>query len=199
MPALAVSWTTLAGYSLLSSLLFGAAYLAVLNRMVVPAASPYEKASISRRLRAGAVDAFAIVSVAVVSWRQGAPEVVFLGVAYAVTRDAIGGRSLGKLIFGIRVIDLTTGEAAGIRSSVVRNLLFLVPGAQLMAAILEAYTSAKDRLGLRLGDLLAHTQVVEAAALRDLVAELQKQYLVADVPPGTVPLHYVRPRAIGGT
>jgi len=54
-----------------------------------------------------------------------------------------------------------------------RNLLLLLPGANVVAIFLEARTIAVDPQGQRLGDRLAHTQVVEGAGARDLVKSFQ--------------------------
>jgi len=46
-------------------------------------------------------------------------------------------------------------------ASLRRNLLFLLPGANLVAVCLESLTIARDPQGQRLGDRLAQTQVVD--------------------------------------
>jgi hypothetical protein len=50
-----------------------------------------------------------------------------------------------------------------------RNLLFLLPGANVAAAFLETITLVRDVQGQRLGDRLAHTQVVDGLGVKDLV------------------------------
>jgi len=71
------------------------------------------------------------------------------------------------------VIDLTTGRVASVSDSVKRNVLLLLPGANVVAIFLEARTIMSDPQGQRLGDRLAHTQVVEGAGARDLVKSFQ--------------------------
>jgi hypothetical protein len=56
---------------------------------------------------------------------------------------------------------------------VTRNFLLLLPGANVVAVVLEARTILSDPQGQRLGDRLAQTQVVEGAGARDLVKSLQ--------------------------
>jgi hypothetical protein len=60
-----------------------------------------------------------------------------------------------------------------VSGSVRRNLLLLLPGANVVAIFLEARTIIADPQGQRLGDRLAQTQVVEGAGARDLVKSLQ--------------------------
>jgi hypothetical protein len=48
-----------------------------------------------------------------------------------------------------------------------RNLLFLIPGANVVALFLEARTIVRDPQGQRLGDRLAFTQVVDGFAVRE--------------------------------
>jgi hypothetical protein len=88
--------------------------------------------------------------------------------------DAILGRSAGKFLCSLVVIDLETGLPCGWKQSFNRNLLFLLPGANAVAAFLEAKTCIQDPQGQRLGDRIALTQVVEGFGVKDLVGELQK-------------------------
>jgi len=91
------------------------------------------------------------------------------------------GRSLGKRLLGLRVVVPATRRPAGIRESVKRNAIFvagLVPAALgfplltsaaalLVLAVLEAGVAlrplSRDLGRRRLGDLLAHTQVIDAS------------------------------------
>ena len=87
------------------------------------------------------------------------------------------GQSLGKRLFGVKVMHLPTRSAARHRDSTLRNaplalivLLGMMPaplGAGAFAAGLlviggvEALRVVRDPLGLRLGDTWAQTQVVD--------------------------------------
>ena len=51
--------------------------------------------------------------------------------------------------------------------------MLLLPGANIAAIFLEARTIATDPLGQRLGDRLAHTQVVEGFGATDMVKSFQ--------------------------
>lgn len=70
-----------------------------------------------------------------------------------VARDAVGGRSIGKLLTGVQAFDMQTGRPAGFVASAKRNLPLLIPFAPLLAAI-------NMMKGFRWGDGWAHTKVV---------------------------------------
>jgi len=97
-----------------------------------------------------------------------------LAIAYLLFRDAIGGRSFGKFLFGLVVTDLETGRPCGHGAAIRRNALFLAPGANLVAAFLESSTIVRDPQGQRLGDRFALTQVVEGFGLKDLLTGVQQ-------------------------
>jgi len=78
-----------------------------------------------------------------------------LGVLLFLVRDAPGG-SLGKKLFGLRLI-LPAGAPSGLAASLVRNLLLLVPGWNLI----EITSVIRRRDGRRPGDRLAQTTLVE--------------------------------------
>ena len=96
---------------------------------------------------------------------------VYLGVC-----DGFGnGRSLGKYLTRLRVVDVDTGESCSFRASILRNnpvvivfffyimpllgwILFLTAG--LLIILLEGYFIFKDEKGQRIGDTLANTLVV---------------------------------------
>src|SRR4029434_3145917 len=87
-----------------------------------------------------------------------APLYLALGAGYLLLRDAIGGQSLGKILLGLVVIDLTTRRGASVSRCAKRNLLLLLPGANIVAILLEARTIMSDPQGQRLGDRLADPQ-----------------------------------------
>jgi hypothetical protein len=97
------------------------------------------------------------------------------------------GQSLGKRLFGIKVLHVPTHSAGRSRDSVLRNAPFglviilgmmppplgfpaFVVGAVVIGGI-EAWKVIRDPQGLRLGDIWAQTQVVDgkvtAGAQRD--------------------------------
>ena len=95
------------------------------------------------------------------------------GAAYLLFRDAIRGQSVGKFILGLVVISLETGRPSSLVGSVRRNLLLLLPGANVVAIFLEVQTVVRDPQGQPLGDRLAQTQVVEGFGAKDLVMEVR--------------------------
>jgi uncharacterized RDD family membrane protein YckC/uncharacterized Zn finger protein (UPF0148 family) len=74
-------------------------------------------------------------------------------------KDGFSGYSIGKAIFGIRVIDSETGEPAGFVRSIKRNLAIGV--ASVFCVLLPALIVGIDlKKGKRLGDGWAGTKVV---------------------------------------
>jgi len=164
---------TLVVVLLLPAITFALAYSSIVTYVSRGLISHYAKADVRKRLTAASVDGLLVVSVCLVSWIGRAPLYLALAAAYLLLRDAIGGQSIGKILLGLVVIDLTTGRAASVSGSLKRNFLLLLPGANIVAIVLEARTIVSDPQGQRLGDRLAHTQVVEGAGARDLVKSFQ--------------------------
>jgi hypothetical protein len=52
-------------------------------------------------------------------------------------------------------------------ASLRRNVVFLLPGANVVAICFESFTTARDPQGQRLGDRLAQTQVVEGMTAKE--------------------------------
>ncbi|MFQ5654082.1 MAG: RDD family protein [Planctomycetota bacterium] len=70
-------------------------------------------------------------------------------------KDGFRGRSPGKALLGVRVIDERTGEPAGFLTSIKRNFIVLVPIPFLPLALAWQLTKGK-----RLGDDWAHSRVI---------------------------------------
>jgi hypothetical protein len=140
--------------------------------------SPYPKADLTLRGLARLVDlvlAFAIANAA----REAGPPLAALYLLFA--DGLMNGQSVGKRLFGVRAMVLppkggTRGVPAGYRESVLRNAPFalvgLFYGLTLVGWVLlfvvgvpivafEAYMAWSDRLGIRIGDIFADTQVVD--------------------------------------
>ncbi|GLY97491.1 hypothetical protein Acsp02_47450 [Actinoplanes sp. NBRC 103695] len=79
---------------------------------------------------------------------------------YYVVLEGFTGRTVGKLITGIRVVDDRTGHAPGLVSGIVRTLLRLVDG--LFGYILGLIIVVNSDRRRRLGDMAAKTLVVRA-------------------------------------
>lgn len=127
------------------------------------------KASSLLRVLAKLVD-FIIIAAAI----KTVPQVgYFAGLVYLLISDGLfDGRSLGKKIIRLKVISPETGTPAGFRDSMVRNitfafslLLYKIPLLgwffALLIFVLEFLLMLGNEKGLRLGDNLANTEVVE--------------------------------------
>jgi hypothetical protein len=158
----------------LSTVLFAVVYARLLETVFPGLASPYTKADIGRRFSAVVVDALIAMTAGVLFRYYGSVVYLILGLLYVVLKDSMVGRSVGKFCFGLVVVDLLTGRPCGRIGSVKRNILFLVPGPNISAVFLESATIARDPQGQRLGDRLAHTQVVEGLGVRDFAAAFQR-------------------------
>jgi hypothetical protein len=164
-------------FILLSAIILALVYRPILAKLSVGLVSPYAKADMTKRLFAATVDGM-LVAIALVPYRSSESLVdVLAGAAYLLLRDAVRGRSVGKFLCGLVVINLETGRPCGCGPSVSRNVLFLLPGANVVAAFLEAATSIRDPQGQRLGDRFALTQVVEGFGAKDVVAAVQERWL----------------------
>jgi len=134
-----------------------------------------QRADIITRAVAGFVDLLLVIGL------TRLPDVigVLSAAGYLLIRDGLFDRqSIGKKLIGLRVASLEdSGAAATYRESIVRNvplvlayLLFLIPYAGwvlgLAALGAEGLTAIGDRAGMRIGDLLARTQVVLAVPFR---------------------------------
>ena len=172
-----MSTLALVGFVLAPALVFGVAYHLILARLTLALVSPYAKADVMKRVSAATVDGM-LVAVTIVLYR-GSDMLFYLlvGAAYLLLRDGISGRSVGKFCCGLVVIDLVTGRPCGRGASVSRNALFLLPGANVVAAFLETATIVRDPQGQRLGDRFASTQVVEGFGAKEVAAEIQRWWL----------------------
>jgi uncharacterized RDD family membrane protein YckC len=168
-----LSVPTLLGVLLLPAVAFALAYPSIVTHLSRGLISPYAKADVGKRLTAASIDGLVVTTLCLLSWIIGSVLYLIVSGAYLLLRDAIGGQSIGKLLLGLVVIDLETGRVSSISGSLRRNLLLLLPGANVVAVFLEARTIIADRQGQRLGDRLAQTQVIEGAGARDLAKSLQ--------------------------
>jgi len=165
------------GLVLLPAITLGVVYHPILSRFSVALASPYAKADVTKRMFAATIDGLLVLATLVLYRNSGQLVYVFVGAAYLLLRDAAGGRSVGKFFCGLVVINLESGRPCGRSGSISRNALLLLPGANIVAAFLEASTIMSDPLGQRLGDRLAWTQVVEGFGARDVVSAVQQWWL----------------------
>jgi uncharacterized RDD family membrane protein YckC len=160
-----------------------------------PEGSPYPKADLTLRGLARLSD-FCLAFVVA----QAAPQVgPILAALYLLVADGLmQGQSVGKRIFGVRTVVVPRRAPAGYHESVLRNAPFalvaifwavpllwpmlLVAGIPIVA--FEAYMIFTDRLGVRIGDIFADTQVVDAKVLSKDAAVVRPLAPVAPAPPG---------------
>lgn len=133
----------------------------------------YPRAHILNRMIARLVDGLLVAAVA-----KLAPPVGWLGgLTYLLIADGFsGGRSVGKRLIGLQTISPRSRDASGFRESILRNLplglayiLYSIPyvGWLLACGVIafEALLILGNDQGLRLGDEIAHTQVLDAGTV----------------------------------
>jgi uncharacterized RDD family membrane protein YckC len=161
-----------------------------------PEGSPYPKADLTLRGLARAAD-FALAWVAAQSVPQIGP---LLAAFYLLVADGLmSGQSVGKKIFGVRTVVVPRRAPAGWHESLLRNapfalvaIFYAVPllwpvlfvlGLPIVA--FEAYMIFTDRLGIRIGDIFADTQVVDAKVLSRAGEIAHGIRPIAPAPPGS--------------
>lgn len=151
-----------------------------------------QKADLTTRAVAGFVDLLLIIGL------SRLPDILgFLSaLGYILIRDGLfQGRSVGKKLIGLSVVVATEGVQKGMppyRESIIRNvplaaayILFLIPYAGWvlgpLALGMECLVAVGDDQGMRIGDMLARTRVVQPnEAVAEARQEPQQQ---PDLPP----------------
>ena len=158
--------------------------------------SPYPKADLTLRSLARLADFTLAFAVSRVSPQVGPVIAAF----YLLVADGlISGQSLGKRLFGVRTVVVPRRAPAGYRESVLRNapfalvaIFYAVPvlwpvlflaGVPIVA--FEAWMIWTDRLGIRIGDIFADTQVVDAKVPSRAEEVARPLTPVAPTPPGS--------------
>lgn len=78
--------------------------------------------------------------------------------AYLIFRDGFfGGRSIGKKLMGLKVINTKTNKPCSLKDSFLRNITLVIP----ILNVIDLLVPFIDPEGLRFGDKLAGTKVVE--------------------------------------
>jgi len=168
-----MSTSTLVGTFILPAIVFALVYFPIVTQLSRGLVSPYAKADVKRRLFAASIDGLIVLASFLLYWTSDFVLYLAAGAAYLLFRDAIRGQSVGKFLLGLVVISLESGRPCSLAGSVGRNLLFLLPGANLVAIFLETRTVVRDPQGQRLGDRLAQTQVVDGLGAKDFVKSFQ--------------------------
>jgi uncharacterized RDD family membrane protein YckC len=165
--------------AVLSAVFLSVVYFQLVSKYSRGLASPYPKADIRRRLFAATVDASLLVTAAFLYRLFESPVYAVAGAAYLLLRDGMQGRSVGKFLFGLMVVSLETGRPCTYGAALRRNILLLMPGANVVAIFLETVTIVRDPLGQRLGDRVALTQVVDGLGVKDFAAAFQRWWVRA--------------------
>jgi len=155
--------------------------------------SPYPKADLTLRGLARLADFTLAFAVSQLSPQAGP----LLAAAYLLVADGLmSGQSVGKKIFGVRTVVVPRRAPAGYVESVLRNspfalvavfyaVPFLWPVLFLAGVPIVAYESWRmftDRDGIRMGDVFADTQVVDAKVF-SRAGEISRGLPVAPAPP----------------
>jgi len=164
-----MSASALIGICILSAIVFAVVYFPIATRLSRALVSPYPKADVKRRILAAIIDGQIVMTCCVLYWTSDFLWYLAAGGAYLLFRDAIRGQSVGKFVAGLVVVSLERGRPCSPADSVARNLLLLIPGANVVALFLEARAVVRDPQGQRLGDRLAQTQVIDGLGAKELV------------------------------
>lgn len=133
----------------------------------------YPKAHVLNRFIAKFVDVMIVAAVS----RLVSPVGWVAGLVYVLIADGFtGGRSIGKRLIGLQTVIPRTREVSHFRESIIRNLplaiaylLFPIPvlgwGIAIAIVAVEALLILGNDQGLRLGDELAKTQVLDAGQM----------------------------------
>ncbi len=133
----------------------------------------YPKAHVLNRFIAKFVDLILVAA----ADRLVPPVGWLAGLGYLLIADGFsGGRSVGKRLIGLQTAIPRTHEVAGFKESIIRNLplalaylLFPLPYVGWLLAIaitgFETLLIIGNEQGARLGDEIAHTQVLDVGQL----------------------------------
>ena len=133
----------------------------------------YPKAHVLNRLIAKFIDLILVAA----ADRLVPPVGWLAGLAYVLIADGLsGGQSIGKRLIGLQTIVPLARDVAGFKESIIRNLplalaylLFSLPfiGWALAGAValFETLLIIGNDRGVRLGDEIAQTQVLDAGQL----------------------------------
>jgi uncharacterized RDD family membrane protein YckC len=160
-----------------------------------PEGSPYPKADLTLRGLARLAD-FTLAWIVA----QTAPQIgPLLAAFYLLVADGLmSGQSVGKKLFGVRTVVVPRRAPAGWHESVLRNAPFALVAVFYAVPLLwpvlfvvglpivgfEAYMIFTDRLGVRIGDIFADTQVVDAKVVSKAGEVARDLTPVTPVPPG---------------
>ncbi len=160
-------------FFVLPALLFALVYFPAVTQLSRALVSPYPKADVRKRLFAATIDGLVLATSLILYLRSDALLFFVGGAAYLLLRDSVRGQSVGKFLLGLVVVSLETGRPCTLSGSARRNIVLLLPGANVVALFLEWGTIVRDPQGQRLGDRLAQTQVVDGLGVKDMATAFQ--------------------------
>ena len=143
--------------------------MALTAEQVVPLEAVYPKAVVLHRVIAKLID-FLLIEVL----KQFPPVGIYIGITYLLIADGLfQGRSVGKKLVGLQTYIPHKKKQASFRESIIRNfpiliayLFLFVPfvGWVLFSVVIgfELLLMIGNEKGLRIGDEMAHTQVVDS-------------------------------------
>jgi len=125
-------------------------------------------ASVSTRGFAWAIDIVVSVLLATTIWavftliNDGLAAILFIFVffGYYIISEAIWGRTVGKRLVRIRVVDME-GKPISAYSAILRNILKIMGLYSLLLILVGVVLIADSRYDQRLGDRLANTLVIQ--------------------------------------
>ena len=153
------------------------------NRIAQPEA--FVKAKILNRVIAKSIDFLILAALLEIIPTAG----YFAGLAYLLVGDGLfEGRSVGKKLIGTRVVLCESGQACSFRESIIRNFIFAIGYViygilriipligpffaiviMVIILVLESLIMLGNDKGMRLGDELAQTHVVEEAVTVEVI------------------------------
>ncbi|HQR28970.1 MAG TPA: RDD family protein [Anaeromyxobacteraceae bacterium] len=160
-----------------------------------PEGSPYPKADLWLRGLARGADFVIAFGMAILGHELGA----VLAVVYLLVADGLfHGQSPGKRIFGVRAMQIPRKAPVGYRESVLRNavfalvaLFYVVPLGWILLLLVglpiiafESWMVWTDRLGIRIGDIFADTQVVDGKVVTKIEVIATHAFPMSPAPPG---------------
>jgi uncharacterized RDD family membrane protein YckC len=97
---------------------------------------------------------------------NGGPALLFFAamLAYYGVPEALTGRTLGKAVFGLRVVNVADNAPANPGQVVIRTLLRLIDALPLLYLTGFVCAAASERTA-RVGDLAARTAVIQSSAV----------------------------------
>jgi len=157
--------------------------------------SPYPKADLTLRGLARGTDLLVALALAQLGHELGA----ILAVVYLLVADGLmHGQSPGKKIFGVRAMQIPRRVPASYRESMLRNadfalvaLFYVVPLGWILLLLVgipivafESWMVWTDRLGIRIGDIFADTQVVDGKVVSKIEVVATHSLPMTPAPPG---------------